>query len=371
MTNSHRLSFLDGLRGIAALCVILYHHYLFLNQATSMAFSPFLEEVLLKGHLGVQIFFVLSGFVIAYSIRNASLSWEYIGRFFIRRSIRLDPPYWVALTCMIGATLFFSLVIAKEEKDLFSIGQVFTNLVYLHEFLGFTSINPVAWTLCIELQLYLFFVFVLQGISWLFRAKNREDQQTLFKSQMFAAFFALLLIGSLSYHHSILGQQMESWSPKGVFFPYWYSFFIGVACCWRLLGWLSKQWLGIYVCCIVLCLVDTFNEQVAACLVVVSVIYAVGASGYLEKWTMSSVLQYLGKISFSLYLIHWLAGSNCILFLSKRVGEMTMMKFTMIYLFSIGISILTAHLFYRWIELPCLKWSKELGRLANLKKDFA
>jgi peptidoglycan/LPS O-acetylase OafA/YrhL len=56
--------------------------------------------VLDLGHFGVPIFFVLSGFVIALSLDGKPMSLEIIGRFILRRSIRLDLPYWTAIVLL-------------------------------------------------------------------------------------------------------------------------------------------------------------------------------------------------------------------------------------------------------------------------------
>lgn len=362
LIESQRLKFLDGLRGIAALSVVLYHHYLFLNSATLMTFPSLLESVLLKGHLGVQIFFVLSGFVIAYSMRNVLMSWEYIQQFFIKRSIRLDPPYWAALFLMMVASFLFSLLISQQQEWPFTFNQVLSNTLYVQEFLGFDSINPVAWTLCIELQLYLFFAFILQVLCWRLRAHSHAEQMRIMQSPFFTLFFALLLIGSLGYHNSMTEIQFKNWTPQGIFFPYWYSFFLGAATCWTLLGRLSNKWLCLYFALVGVCVILNFNAEMLTGFVVAFTIYTLGKWGHLATLSCTKMFQYLGRISFSLYLIHWLAGSNSIQFLYKRVGELNMTKFSLIYLFSLIISILTAHLFYLWIEAPCLKWSKAFGK---------
>ena len=50
-----------------------------------------------NGFLGVDIFFVISGFVIALSVSKGAPTFGYFGRFIVRRSIRLDPPYWSSI----------------------------------------------------------------------------------------------------------------------------------------------------------------------------------------------------------------------------------------------------------------------------------
>jgi peptidoglycan/LPS O-acetylase OafA/YrhL len=249
----------------------------------------------------------------------------------------------------------------SHQEVIFTQGQIFANLFYLQELLGYSSINPVAWTLCIELQLYLFFVFILSLFFQIYRAKYLEDQINLIQSIPFALFFTLLLIVSLSYSHFNL-----DWTPKGLFFPYWYSFFLGAAVCWTTIDRMAKHWLYLYFGLIALCLAFHFDEQMLMSLMIALVIYGIGQLDYLKTWSGSRLFQYLGKISFSLYLMHWLVGSNCINFLAKRVGELTMVKFSLIYLVSIGLSIFIAHLFYRWVEQPSLKWSQRFGKFNRL-----
>src|SRR5947209_6304964 len=72
----NRLLFVDGLRGIAALAVMGYHYYgnPTLHNQLSQVTPETLDRVLRHGWLGVQVFFVLSGFVIAYSLRNSPIN---------------------------------------------------------------------------------------------------------------------------------------------------------------------------------------------------------------------------------------------------------------------------------------------------------
>ncbi|MEO1183425.1 MAG: acyltransferase family protein [Cyanobacteria bacterium J06636_27] len=85
--------FVDSLRGIGAIWVVLYHIYATGKLVDLSNFLPDrLEYIAFKlGNLGVAIFFVLSGFVIAHSLRNAKINPSYVGRFSLRRLLRLSP----------------------------------------------------------------------------------------------------------------------------------------------------------------------------------------------------------------------------------------------------------------------------------------
>src|ERR1700683_264814 len=52
--------------------------------------------------LGVEVFFVLSGFVIAHTLFDKTITPRFAGNFVIRRSLRLDPPYWAVLAATVA-----------------------------------------------------------------------------------------------------------------------------------------------------------------------------------------------------------------------------------------------------------------------------
>ena len=90
--KKQRFLFVDGLRGFAALAVVLFHLLIAVNQTAGDWIWPVFEKLFSYGHLGVDMFFVISGFVIRLSVRNAEHTLGYLFRFAVRRSIRLDPP---------------------------------------------------------------------------------------------------------------------------------------------------------------------------------------------------------------------------------------------------------------------------------------
>jgi len=155
-----RFKTVDGLRGIAALAVVCYH----LNGAILETYGKWLPGpaawLLSHGYLGVDIFFVISGFVIAYSVRNAERSLGFLGRFAVRRSIRLDPPYWAAILVEI-AVLWAGLRWGLAEAPLPSVRQFLSHFLYLQNILGYGDIINIFWTLCFEIQFYLGLVLLL------------------------------------------------------------------------------------------------------------------------------------------------------------------------------------------------------------------
>ncbi|MEU9476327.1 acyltransferase [Streptomyces sp. NPDC048191] len=159
-----RLSALDGLRLVAALMVCLYH-YAGRGGTVSASWHgnpahlfPTLSRAAVYGSLGVQFFFVISGFVICMS------SWgRTLGDFFRSRVARLYPAYWVALVLVTGASLALPVVVHPVRLDEFLV-----NLTMLQQPMGATRVLGVCWTLWVELRFYALFALlvVARGVTY-------------------------------------------------------------------------------------------------------------------------------------------------------------------------------------------------------------
>ena len=150
------------MRGLAALWVVLFHaaegrHLLKLEAALPAWLDA---DIFSHGNFGVPIFFVLSGFVIAHSVGGGRVDAAYLGRFTLRRSIRLGLPYWASIVLAIG---FLSLKAAATHSPVAipTPGQIAAHVFYLQEILRVQEINSVYWTLCYEMQFYLLFCLLL------------------------------------------------------------------------------------------------------------------------------------------------------------------------------------------------------------------
>jgi peptidoglycan/LPS O-acetylase OafA/YrhL len=147
---------IDGLRFIAIMAVVLFHanRYTLVKSGHALDLD-YLGILLSQGFFGVQLFFVISGFVIAYPFAKAIATHTAkprLKKYYFRRLTRLEPPYIFNLVL-----IFVLLVIFKGV----SVGEYFPHLVaslfYQHNQIYGTGslINYVAWSLEIECQFYL------------------------------------------------------------------------------------------------------------------------------------------------------------------------------------------------------------------------
>lgn len=148
-----RLYSLDSIRFIAALYVVLYHYCFrgFNKDALSpLQFSP-LEGFAKYGYLGVDLFFIISGFVILMSVINSNIL-----SFIASRISRLYPAYWICL-------LITSLVIGiwGQEKFHYTTLAFLSNITLLNGFFQIDYIDGVYWSLLVELKFYILIGLVL------------------------------------------------------------------------------------------------------------------------------------------------------------------------------------------------------------------
>ncbi len=143
------------LRGLASTMVFGFHLF---NLSNGYLGTESLWRLTYYGKFGVQFFFVISGFVITYSMLNAHYKLKDFPRFLMKRIIRIEPPYLIVL----ALTVIFLWIRVKSglgrgELYIPSWDQVLLHLGYLIPFSNYTWLSIVFWTLAIEFQFYLLF----------------------------------------------------------------------------------------------------------------------------------------------------------------------------------------------------------------------
>lgn len=144
-----KLASIQILRAIAALMVMIYH----LGLIKTM--PAFLSAVYVMGRNGVDLFFVISGFIIAYVHAGQIGKKEYLPDFLWKRFVRIYPSYWVLTILVILIALIVPGTIKAYKWQPMELVQSFT-LLHLTP-AGILPVIPVGWTLFYEIKFYLFF----------------------------------------------------------------------------------------------------------------------------------------------------------------------------------------------------------------------
>jgi len=294
-TRPARYVFIDALRGLTALSVVIFHARVGGHVDSWAATWPvFLDNIVCQMGIAVQIFFVLSGFVIAHSMIRHDVGFGYVGRFLLRRSIRLDPPYWASMALTVGLALVSARFVAGKVYERPSLGNLGLHVLYVADLVHEPLIQPVYWTLCLEIQFYLVFALMMLTATVLRRWTSPGR-----------AFYAVLLPALAFANLWPLGLQPFTYSE---FFPdEWHQFLAGVAVYWAVSrpGDLRAASLA-FGNAALLGGAAAFRQDatVAMGAAAALLILLAGIRGTLTTWLGSRPFLYLGAISYSLYLIH-------------------------------------------------------------------
>lgn len=353
-----RFVFLDGLRGIAALAVAWFHFYRWtpLHGVLQPAAPRALDWLLAHGSLGVDIFFVLSGFVIAYSTRDAEITGGFIGRFALRRALRLDPPYWATIALALGFAALSQVVLA-HPVELPSGWELLAHFFYLQQPLGLGNIVSVFWTLCLEVQFYLLLI-VLVGVAQ--RLTRRAWPAWLGRGSV------VLLFGSL-YLTSVLllglGRITDRW-----FIGFWHAFFLGALTYWTMAGRV-RAWVWFAAVAVLVPAAATSGVvDPWVVLATAALIHAAARTGNLVRWLGARWVQYLGRISYSLYLVHFLGGIVAKLAVpALRPGPLGGVA---LFALATAVSLAAAEAMFRLVEAPSMRLARS-GRVVEVMRGYA
>jgi peptidoglycan/LPS O-acetylase OafA/YrhL len=354
--GTRRFGFVDALRGIAALSVAAYHidRYGPLPGAAAGVVPKFINSALHHGWVGVQMFFVISGFVIAYTLRGVRITPSSLGNFALRRSLRLDPPYWVTMLFVIGLCVLTTSLFDIENglmDEAPTWDQVLAHLFYLQNILGYHNLSAGFWTLCIEVQFYLLFALLL-GFAQRLTAHCSDRADGAHWLPLLLTYAPLAIASLFWFSHD---QDNTDWVVH--FFAF---FFFGAMAWWTLEGRMPKPAFWAFAGAILIrqWIHGTFDMWVA--LATGLAIYAVISTGRSDRWLRWRWLQRLGLISYSLYLIHYPV-SWIITTLGYELTGTAPVAAVFWLVLSLAASIGVANALYAAVELPAIRFARRFG----------
>lgn len=327
-----RLDGLDALRGIAAMAVVLFHFTTQFDNLFKHESPPLLSFPL--GHYGVNLFFIISGFVIFMTIERAKAPMDFV----VSRFSRLYPAYWVAiaLTFMITHWLGLPGHLADAKTALLN-GLMFHRMAF-----GVPHVDGVYWTLEIELLFYVG-MFLLMVTSRLKHFHSIIFALLVLRVVYFAAeqYFGMALPWRI-YRYLIVGQI--AWFAIGMAM-YRVTFHKGEAGS-------RLDWVTAAVAVVVLAVVE--SPAIGALAVFFGGLVLSAANGRL-KFLSNPIFVWLGTISYTLYLLHENIGWSIILSL-REAGLGANASISL----SIAASLLLSSLVTFWVEKPAMsrirKW---------------
>ena len=286
-TQAKRIVELDSLRAIAALNLVLFHftHV----YAVKYGYTSPLGFEFPFGKYGVQLFFMLSGFVNAMTLLRKRKPSDFLAA----RIIRICPTYWSVIVVNL-----LIVGIAPLTLTSFTFDQVSANLTIMPNLFGYQCMEPVTWTLQIEVLFYLM-------ILGMFVTGALENP---FRTVMAFLALALVTCSSINYltprsHDPMLLGWMII-CRELMILEYLPLFFVGVLLneirCQR--GRLSLNVIGIFCSLFVFHFVDRLDHNPLASLILF-LLLAASAYGKVPILRCRPLV-FISSISYALYLLH-------------------------------------------------------------------
>lgn len=336
MDKNKRYSELDCLRGLAALAVVLFHFtYGYDFGLKIMSEDKFYFRY---GNLGVQLFFIISGFVIFMTLDKTIKAKDFL----VSRFSRLYPAYWASIIITVVITTLLSV---PFQEGIFDVKQVIVNFTMFQFWFRIKNVDGAYWTLTIELTFYFIMLFVflskkLKYIAWIclfwlvlsvcFTAFDIPLGNYI-KAILILRFAPLFVAGIIFY---LLKDNRKDINLHGLVF-------LSLMAEFYLLYQLDSDYIVFWI-------ISSFY------LLFYFFIY-----NKLE-FISNKVLIFLGSISYSMYLIHENIGIGLIYWL-KKVAD--------IQLFYLPITILLvvilASFITFYIEKPAMNWIRDFYKKNN------
>jgi peptidoglycan/LPS O-acetylase OafA/YrhL len=157
-STSQRLVGLDGLRGLAALFVVVNHIFLRAFPGYPVDHAPFWAAWFIYGRFAVVVFIVLSGFSLALSPARHGWRLDAVSRFAERRALRILPAYWAALVFSLAVAW---LIVPQPGNGMPDAASVLVNGLLVQNLVAAHSPNAAFWSMAVEAQLYIAFPLLL------------------------------------------------------------------------------------------------------------------------------------------------------------------------------------------------------------------
>lgn len=324
MITKRRIVHIDGLRGIAIFLVILYH---------------FFPQLFRGGFVGVDVFFVISGYVIHRHL--TTLDRFDFREFYTRRAIRIFPSLLIIVLVVTILSQFFLLDYPKRLL----MNSVMASSVFLTNFYFFSTSNyfdldslakPLLplWSLAVEEQFYLLWPLLFWGLKRKFKS--------WLVLLIFISFVSALYLGSISQSYNFYSLQTRFWEiAVGIFLSA-----LKIKSTPRVVVLLRVILISLSLVFVATGIGSETWPNFATLVIVFATAIAIASPGAkLERILSRSEVVFLGRISFPLYLIHWPLLS---IYSSMNPAYIPLVDKIVL----ITLSVLLAFLLYQFVETP-------------------
>lgn len=316
---------INSLRGLAAVVVCIFHLVClplnFLENTDLYHFAPY-------GKYGVQIFFVITGVVIPISLINSNYNYLLFWKFIYKRIVRIEPPYIFSILIGLILLLMRNHLFSGVPHDVPSIKNILLHIGYLIPFVkGEQWFIIVFWTMAVEFQFYilisLFFPLLI-------------NQKVTIRLISYVLVFSLALILRSTIY-------APAWMPVFMMGTIYISY--------------RSAKIKLFEFLFILIVAIVFSTILHSFIITAIAVFTLIIIHFFSNF-QNKLGNFLGSISYSLYLTHTIFGAATVNVLVPHV-TLIYAKILVVIL-SFAVSIITAYYFYLWIEKPFKKYAAQI-----------
>lgn len=352
MPNTNKnLQLIQLLRGIASLLVVMLHCTV---NSTQILQQTFLGNFFSFGGAGVDIFFVLSGFIITYTNLKFISNPDHFNFFIKRRIVRIYPTYWIIILMFLLLQILLPSFYTTHYS--FDIKNILSTFLL---FLGHTMVNGVSWTLSYEI-----FFYILFSLSFFISQKK----WSFYLAMLYAAIIILLPFFNFNF------EQSNSWLTL-ITYPMNVEFFMGILATVLIpkipantakpliiMGSVIFLMSAIYYNLNYYLFSNSFNRVVLFGIPSFLIITGLVKYELANKIKVNAVFLLLGEASYSLYLLHLPVVVASFKVLSKlNISNNIITQF--IILLIICFICYASIVFYKFVEKPIITKLNSLRRI--------
>jgi peptidoglycan/LPS O-acetylase OafA/YrhL len=361
--KENKIRFVDALRGIAIIGVLVIH----CGQVGANKYPAVIQNVILNGAIGVQLFFVASAFTIFLTYANRhDKETNPLGNFFVRRFFRIAPMYYFGIIYFLWQDGFGARYWLGDAPQV-SAWNVLSNILFVHSINPYwiTSVVPGGWSIAVEVCFYCLVPFLF------LRVRSLNQAFVLF---LLTILLRMFLQSLLQRFPMITSEHL--WREYLFFYP---PDQFPVFACGIILYFLfttsPSEWrvepITVFIFSLLLLMqllthtnfIFPVHVQFAMAFAVLG--YALSRREFLAL--VNPVTIYIGKISYSMYLVHfavlyWLEKFNYVDFAPSAIPYFFIVNYLLRFFCLASLTIVLSAFSYHFIEVPFQNIGKTIVR---------
>jgi peptidoglycan/LPS O-acetylase OafA/YrhL len=360
-----KLEYVDALRGLAILGVIMIHT----NYYGKSDLPHIIKGIVEEGGRGVQLFYLASAFTLFLSFKSRLLKEKSpIRNFFLRRFFRIAPLYYLGIAYYLFQDGFGARHWLGDETHITGL-NILSNATFLHGFNAhwINSIVPGGWSIAVEMTFYAVLPFLFSKIKSLNQAFNFFMISLILKSALQLFFIQFPLVCDLVLWNDFLFFYFPSQLPVFALGIIFYFIVIEKESMRSISGKSILIFSGLLLAQLATGTEIIFQNHILFSIGFLLLGFAL--STYRFKMIVNPIINYIGKISYSMYLVHfavlhWLTQFNYI-----NYSDNGILNYAMRYCIVLALTIIFSAFLYKIIELPFQDIGKRL--IIRLEKSDA